>query len=132
MIKHVKARIAQGYTSSLQDKDVITMQDICQAAINHDELAKQTLLQVGNHLGKVIAMTVNLFNPQKIVIAGDITEAKEILFPAIERCINTQSLPAFRKELPIVESHLFNQPTIGAFAIIKRAMLNGELLQHIL
>ncbi len=45
---------------------------------------------VGRHLGKTIAIAINLFNPQKIVIAGEITEADKVLLPAIESCINTQ------------------------------------------
>lgn len=34
---------------------------------------------VGRHLGKTIAIAINLFNPQKIVIAGEITEADKVL-----------------------------------------------------
>ncbi|UJF18670.1 ROK family transcriptional regulator [Vibrio sp. SS-MA-C1-2] len=132
LINHVKTRMAQGYPSILQDKEQITVKDICEAALNYDELAKQAILQLGNHLGKVIAMTINLFNPEKIIIAGDITQAKQVLFPIIQRCIDSQSLPTFRQELPIVESTLFHQPTIGAFATIKRSMLDGILLQRIL
>lgn len=77
-------------------------------------------------------MTINLFNPQKIIVAGNITQAKDVIFPAIRRCVETQSLSTFNKDLPIVESELYTQPTIGAFSMIKRAMLNGVLLQRLL
>ncbi|KLV04295.1 transcriptional regulator [Photobacterium ganghwense] len=132
IIKHVQALLAQGYPSSLQELEEVTMPAICEAANKGDELATQALIKVGNHLGKALAMTINLFNPQKIVISGNIVQAKNIVFPAIRRCIETQSLSTFHKDLPIVESELYTQPTIGAFSMIKRAMLNGVLLQKLL
>ncbi|WP_410965756.1 ROK family protein, partial [Salmonella sp. ZJHZ19_0152] len=75
---------------------------VCQHAMDGDELAKQSLVRVGNQLGKAIAITVNLFNPQKIVIAGDITAAQDIVFPAIQRNVENQSLKTFHNDLPIV------------------------------
>ncbi|HAH1128707.1 TPA: transcriptional regulator, partial [Salmonella enterica subsp. enterica serovar Typhimurium] len=51
---------------------------------------------------------------------------------AIESCINTQALKAFRKNLPVVRSTLDHRSAIGAFALVKRAMLNGTLLQCLL
>ncbi|MGR4990636.1 DNA-binding transcriptional regulator NagC [Vibrio rotiferianus] len=132
IVQRVKKLIAQGYESSLTQLEHITIEDVCTHAINGDELAKQSLVRVGNQLGKAIAITVNLFNPQKIVIAGDITEAEEIVFPAIQRNVENQSLKTFHNELPIVASLIDKQPTMGAFAMIKRAMLNGVLLQKLL
>lgn len=132
----IQARInmllEKGYASSLSALERITMTDVCHHALAGDELAKQSLIRVGNTLGQAIAITINLFNPQKIVIAGDITIAKEIVFPAIRRNVETQSLTKFHTHLPIVASELEKKPTIGAFAIIKRAMLNGVLLQKLL
>ncbi|MGL6025938.1 MAG: DNA-binding transcriptional regulator NagC [Vibrio sp.] len=132
IVSRVKKLIAQGYESSLANLSSITIDEVCQHANAGDELAKQALVRVGNQLGKAIAITVNLFNPQKIVIAGQITATKEIVFPAIQRNVENQSLKTFHQHLPIVASQLDKQPTIGAFAMIKRAMLNGVLLQKLL
>ncbi len=132
IIERVKKLIAQGYESSLAGAEQITIDTICQHANLGDELAKQSLVRVGNQLGKAIAITINLFNPQKVIIAGDITRSSEIIFPAIQRNVENQSLKAFHQHLPIVASEIDKQPTIGAFSIIKRAMLNGVLLQKLL
>ena len=40
---------------------------ICKAANKGDALACEVIEQVGRHLGKTIAIAINLFNPQKIV-----------------------------------------------------------------
>jgi len=132
IISRVKKLIAQGYKSTLNELDNITIHDICEHANNGDELSIQALVRVGNQLGKAIAITINLFNPQKVIIAGGITEAKGIVFPAIQRNVETQSLKAFHTQLPIEASLLDKQPTLSAFAMIKRAMLNGVLLQKLL
>lgn len=132
IIKHVKALLEQGYPSVLQQADELTMPVICDAANHGDELATQALIKVGIQLGKALAMTINLFNPQKIILTGAITQAQDIIFPAIRRCVETQSLSTFTQDLPIVASELHSQPTIGAFSMIKRAMLNGVLLQRLL
>ncbi|CAH0539105.1 DNA-binding transcriptional regulator NagC [Vibrio marisflavi] len=132
IVKRVRQLVAQGYESSLSDLPQITIRDVCIHANNGDELAQQSLIRVGNQLGKAIAITVNLFNPQKIIIAGDITQSKDILFPAIRRNVENQSLKTFHSDLPIVESQLNDQPSMGAFAMVKRAMLNGVLLQKLL
>ncbi|ERB65245.1 ROK family protein [Vibrio coralliilyticus OCN008] len=132
IVDRVNKLIKQGYESSLTELETITIQDVCDHANMGDELSKQSLVRVGNQLGKAIAITINLFNPQKIVIAGDITRCEEIIFPAIRRNVENQSLTTFHSGLPIVASEIDKQPTIGAFAMIKRAMLNGVLLQKLL
>jgi N-acetylglucosamine repressor len=132
IVRRVNQLLQQGYSSTLSEIDTITIDDICRHANLGDELARQTLIKVGNQLGKAVAITVNLFNPQKIIIAGQITTAQELIFPALERNVQNQSLKAFHKDLPIVASQTYSQPTIAAFAMIKRAMLNGVLLQKLL
>jgi len=127
----VRHLLNQGYPSSLTLDDC-HIQPICRAANRGDALAAEVIEHVGRHLGKAIAIAINLFNPQKIVIAGEIMEADKVLLPAIEGCINTQALNAFRKNLPVVRSAIDHRSAIGAFALAKRAMLNGILLQRLL
>lgn len=132
IVDRVNKLLNQGYKSSLSELETINIGDVCEHANLGDELAKQSLVRVGDQLGKAIAITVNLFNPQKIIIAGDITQCKEILFPAILRNVQNQSLQTFHSGLPIVSSQIEAFPTLGAFSMIKRAMLNGVLLQKLL
>ncbi|WP_340620728.1 DNA-binding transcriptional regulator NagC [Xenorhabdus siamensis] len=127
----VQHQLRQGFPSKLT-LNSCTIRDICLAANQGDPLAVEVIRQVGHNLGKAIAIAINFFNPQKIVIAGDITEAEQVLLTAIQSCINTQSLKAFREDLPVVVSELNHCSAIGAFALTKRAMLNGVLLQHLL
>lgn len=131
-IEHrVRHLLDQGYQSRITLDDC-NIKTICKAANKGDALACEVVEYVGRHLGKTIAIAINLFNPQKVVIAGEIVEAEKVLLPAIESCINGQALKAFRHNLPVVRSTLDHRSAIGAFALVKRAMLNGILLQHLL
>ncbi|MEH0833081.1 DNA-binding transcriptional regulator NagC [Pectobacterium cacticida] len=123
--------LLQGYPSKLSVDDV-TITAICKAANRGDPLAREVIEHAGITLGKALSIAINLFNPQKVVIAGEITQAEKTLTPAIQRCINTQVLKEFRHNLPIVTSSLNHLSAIGAFALAKRAMLNGVLLQQLL
>ncbi|ELY4300193.1 DNA-binding transcriptional regulator NagC [Cronobacter turicensis] len=129
--QRVRQLLEQGHPSRLT-QDECNIKAICKAANRGDALACEVVERVGRQLGKTIAIAINLFNPQKVVIAGEIVEAQKVLLPAIESCINTQSLKAFRKNLPVMPSQLDHRSAIGAFALVKRAMLNGLLLQRLL
>lgn len=129
--QRVRHLLSQGYKSRLTLDDC-GIHSICKAANKGDVLASEVLEHVGRHLGKAISIAINLFNPQKVVIAGEITAAEKVLLPAIEQCINTQVLNAFRKDLPVVCSQLDDRSAIGAFALVKRSMLNGILLLRLL
>lgn len=129
--QRVRHLLDQGYKSRLTLDDC-SINAICKAANKGDVLACEVLEYVGRHLGKAISIAINLFNPQKIVLAGEITAAEKVLLPAIQQCINAQVLVAFRKDLPVVCSQLDDRSAIGAFALVKRSMLNGMLLLRLL
>lgn len=129
--QRVRHLLNQGYKSRLTLDDC-SINTICKAANKGDVLACEILESVGRHLGKAISIAINLFNPQKVVLAGEITAAKKVILPAIEQCINAQVLNAFRKDLPVVCSQLDDRSAIGAFALVKRSMLNGMLLLRLL
>jgi len=131
-IEHrVRQLLMQGYPSELKLDDC-NINAICEAANRNDRLAVEMIKYLGHYLDKAVAIAINLFNPQKVVIAGEITEAEKVLMQAIQSCINTQVLKDFRKNLPVVTSELNHRSAIGAFSLAKRAMLNGVLLQLLL
>lgn len=105
---------------------------ICQAANQGDPLAYETLAQIGRYLGKAIAIMINLLNPEKIVLAGEICQAPSAIFPAIQQAICGQTLLAFRGPIQLLASQLDHNSAIGAFALVKRALYEGTLLQKIL
>ncbi len=124
--------LEDGYHSKWLSLESHDIEAICKASNKQDEVATELIEHVGVQIGRVLAMSVNMFNPEKIVISGEITQAKNILFAAIRKTLESHALPAFVSNTPLVASELSNEDVIGAFALVKRAMLDGSLLQRLL
>ncbi|MCE2570233.1 ROK family protein [Motilimonas eburnea] len=131
IIDQVKHYLSEGRSSCLSEQE-IDINSICQAANQGDALAISVLSNVGKYLGQAIAIMINLFNPEKILIAGEVMAAEQVLLPAIKQCVEHQSLPSFHAHLPIIAAKFQKQPTMGGFALVKRALLDGSLLQLIM
>lgn len=131
LLATVEQALSEGQISSLTQLSQLTVSDICHHANQGDALACHAIKQVGHSLGKALAIAVNLFNPQKIIIAGAITASKQLLFETVRKNLAHQSLLHFYDHLEIDVSALESVPTIGVFALIQRAMFNGSLLQQL-
>jgi transcriptional regulator of PTS gene len=129
--EQVAERIANGEASSLSEIAEITIEDICSAAAEGDPLAVEVIEQLGAYLGAAIAIVINLFNPEKILIGGVINQAKSVLYPAIQHCIEQQSLPVYHQDLKLVESRFYKQATMPGAALIKQALYDGLLLMKV-
>ncbi|EII3090991.1 ROK family protein [Vibrio cholerae] len=127
----VTARLQVGEPSCLATVDDISIEDICAAAADGDPLAVDVIQQLGRYLGAAIAIVINLFNPEKILIGGVINQAKSILYPSIEQCIREQSLPVYHQDLKLVESRFYKQATMPGAALIKQALYDGLLLMKV-
>lgn len=129
--KRAKLLLEQGYKSKLSvDKcDIVT---ICQLANQGDELAERLIKNAGENLGRAVAIMVNIFNPQQIVLSGEITKSTEILLNSVNSVLNSQSLKQLRENLTINCSTLDDCSAIGAFALVQQALFNGSLLMMIL
>ncbi|MGL5949518.1 MAG: ROK family protein [Aeromonas sp.] len=131
LLEQVRLHLSEGHTSVL-NTDNLSIEGLCQAALEGDKLARRVLGRAGEYLGRAIGIMVNLFNPQKVLLAGEITAATHILLPAIRRCVAHQSLPAFHQELPIIPASFQQQTTMGGFALVKRALREEDLLLQIM
>ncbi|EOV1173290.1 ROK family protein [Vibrio fluvialis] len=131
--EQVAERLAAGEASSLSEKahEDITIEDICAAAAEGDPLAVDVVETLGRYLGSAIAIVINLFNPEKVLIGGVINQAKNVLYPAIKRCIEEQSLPVYHQDLQLVESRFYKQATMPGAALIKQALYDGLLLMKV-
>jgi N-acetylglucosamine repressor len=129
--RRIQNLLTHGHVSQLTQENH-SIQAICHACNSGDELATQVIDDVGKKLGQAIAIMANLFNPQKIVFAGHLLATEKIILPAIQQCVNNQVIKEFSQDLSIVTTTLNHQSAVGAFALVKRAMLSGTLLQQIL
>ncbi|MFA0402474.1 ROK family protein [Vibrio sp. 10N.222.52.C12] len=130
--EQVKERLVNGEESTLTVVEDVTIEQICAAAANGDPLAVEVIEQLGRYLGSAIAIVINLFNPEKILVGGVINQAKSVLYPAIQKCIEEQSLSVYHKDLELVESRFYKQATMPGAALIKQALYDGQLLMKVI
>ena len=124
--------LEDGYQSKWLSLEAHDIEAICKASNKQDAVATELIEHVGVQIGRVLAMSVNMFNPEKIVISGEITRAKNVLFAAIRRTLESHALPAFVQNTPLEASELDNEDVIGAFALVKRALYDGSLLRRLI
>ena len=64
VLELAQVRLSQSMSSSLHGQP-LTVDSLCTAARQGDLLAKDIITGVGNNVGRILAIMVNLFNPQK-------------------------------------------------------------------
>ena len=108
IIRRTRSRFHQDSTSSLVDLDEnsITIADIVAAANAEDDFSKLMLERTGHYVGTAIAAVINLLNIERIVIGGDIMQAKHLVLDAvIDRAKELSFAPSFGSTT-IVEGEL--------------------------
>jgi len=131
VLELTQVRMQQSMSSMLHQKP-LTVDWLCQAAQQGDLLAKDIISSIGTNVGRILAIMVNLFNPQKILIGSPFNQAADILFPAIGDCIRQQSLPAYSKHIAVEQTQFSNRGTMAGAALVKDALYNGTLLIRLL
>jgi glucokinase len=117
IIRRTRSRFHQDSTSSLNKltEESITLAEIIHAAANDDDFAQMMLERTGMYAGTAVASVINLLNIEKIVVGGEIMQAKHLVLDAIiERARELSFSPSFQSTA-IVEGELgINAAAIGA------------------
>ena len=127
LLEIAQQRLGASMNSSLH-RLPLTIESLCDAALAGDHLAQDIIFGVGYSLGGILAMMVNLFNPEKILLGSPLNRAAEILHPAIASCIRQRSLPAYSEQVQVGATQFSNQGTMPGAALVKEALYNGSLL----
>ena len=85
IIRRTRGRFHTDSTSSLNGlrEESITLEAIINAARSDDDFAQMMLARTGSYVGTAIASVINLVNVERIVVGGDIMEAKHLVLNAI-------------------------------------------------
>jgi glucokinase len=67
--------------------DKLSTKDLSEAARAGDATAKEIFVTVGRYLGRGIANFVEIFNPEKVVLAGGASRATDLLMPGIRQSL---------------------------------------------
>jgi len=89
---------------------------IIKAANKGDQYAIQLLSNVGTHMGKGIAVLIQLFNPELIILSGKIAGAKQYITLPMQQAINTYCMTQIREKTTIVSSELGEDSRLLGYA----------------
>lgn len=111
LVRMAREGVRSGQSSLLnelsdQEIDQIEPQTIIEAANNGDQFAINILSQIGVNLGKGIAILIQLFNPELIILEGKIADAKQFITTPIQQSINTYCMAQLRERTQIALSDL--------------------------
>ena len=124
MIRKATKELEAGATSiirKLVDNDLskISSGVILAAAQKGDQFAIGLLSQIGEHLGKGIAMLIHLFNPELIIIGGELSKADNYITDPIQQNLNKYTIAKIRKDTQIINSELGeNAGIMGTVALV--------------
>ena len=83
-----------------------SLQAVIDAAGKDDISAIEVLHQAGEKLGEGIAAMIHLFNPDMVVIGGEVTEAGDLLIVPVRQAVNKYALARMRNHCELVMSNL--------------------------
>lgn len=128
LINDFKERIKAGSTSSVLNlnlqPDKIKLEDIINAAHNDDVLAIELIALIGEKLGRGIALLINIFNPELVILGGTLASTEEYIRLPIKSAINKYSLSLVNNDTQLKVSALGNRAgVIGACLLVRSRLL---------
>jgi glucokinase-like ROK family protein len=122
--RSIRRRLEAGEHSMIRDNvsgdlDAITFNAIIHAAHQSDPVALSALREIAEHMGMGIANLVNVFNPQLIVIGGELSRAGQFMLSTIREIACQNALKESCENLQIVTSaHGEEACVMGAIALV--------------
>ena len=94
--------IRSGVNTILREKydngEPIHINDIIAAANNDDNLSIELIEEVGEKLGKAVAFLINTFNPESVIVGGNLAMADDYIMLPLKSSTNKYSLNLVYKD----------------------------------
>jgi len=104
---------------SKEDPLNIDAEMVVEAAQLEDQYAIGLLSEMGEQLGKGIAVLINIFNPEMIIIGGKIGVAENYIIDPLQLSLNKYAISRIKRDCQIVTSKLRGKAALlGAFALV--------------
>jgi N-acetylglucosamine repressor len=104
----------------------ISAETIFQAATEGDPEAVKIFEDMGFYLGIGISNLINLFNPERVILCGRVSQAHRFFLPSLEKTVEERAWHISNREIKVCST--FNTPVLGAAGNVLQAIYNGGLL----
>jgi glucokinase-like ROK family protein len=112
--------------ADLKPVDEIVVQDVAEVALHGDPLGLQLFNEAGRSIGVALAGLINLLNPRRVIIGGEVAEAGDILLEPIRRSVQSHALRVAVENCQIVQGQLGRDTVaIGAVSLALEEILRS-------
>ncbi len=101
----------------------LDIQDVGAAALDGDIAVNEIIHRAGSAIGQVLAATVNLLNPSRIFIGGEVAKISPLLLASIRQSVYSKSLPLSTRQLRIDYTRLGERS--GLYGAVALAVLSS-------
>lgn len=123
LVRMFQKKLQEGSSSiatSNKTPDEIQLEDILQAAINDDVLSIELLAEIGEKIGRGIALLINIFNPELVIIGGSISSTGNYIQLPIRSALNKYSLSLVNNDTHLKISKLGSKAGIMGASLLAR------------
>lgn len=100
LAKH-KAGARSTLSRKIENNEEIVLDDLIQAILSEDMLMIEIIEEIGSQLGKGVAAMINIFNPEKVILGGELAKAGEYLRMAVLGSVRKCSISIVNRETTI-------------------------------
>ncbi len=126
LLERIKNGESTIITEQVKDLSKLTLTDIIKATNMEDPLCIEIIEEVGYTTGKYIAGLINIFNPDLVIIGGQVAETEGFIMLPIKSSVRKYSLNLVNKDSDIVLSQLKNKAGVIGACMIARSRLFSE------
>ena len=116
----IKAGKAPSYCPTEDDLPSVTALSLANAAHDGDPTALAVWNDCGDHLGRAMAILIDLFNPECIVIGSIFARSGDLLIPTMQKALAREALPTALTACRIIPAALTE--SVGDLAALTIAM----------
>ena len=121
--------IDSGVNTILRDKynrqEPIHIDDIIAAAKNDDNLSIELIEEAGEKVGKAVAFLINTFNPETVIVGGNLAAADDYIMLPLKSATNKYSLNLVYKDTKFRVSKMTETASAWGSAMLIRNKIIG-------
>lgn len=127
LLRIFKEKIEEGSTSSLVKNGVLPehlrLDDLIEAANNEDVLSIELIGEIGDKIGRGIALLINIFNPELVILGGALVETGDYIRLPVRSALNKYSLSLVNNDTQLRLSKLGKKAGVVGGCLMARNRL---------
>jgi glucokinase-like ROK family protein len=131
LLRKVIERMAAGAATILLKQNgtsnELKLEDLIEAAKQEDMLMIELLSEMGEQLGRALAVLINLFNPELVILGGTLAETGDYIRLPARSALNKYSLSLVNNDTQVKLSKLGEKAGVMGGCLIARNKVLGKM-----